>query len=639
MLPLSSGHGTLKTREDHTPLLIRFLFLFLIPLAAAPLSAKEVMEWSYVDAPFDNNLDWKTPKAINSSLGWTSQEIENLGLTPLQATKLLPSLQVQGSEFAGPPSTVFLRGSPSDEVLLLWNGLELNDPASAGGGGSPMQTQREFSHLLRVTRGPSTLIDGPRALAGVLRWTRSPAVPSRLVLSGGSLENQSGLLELQKQRGKESAAWGFGLGQTRNQGLSVSSASQGFEKDTQSFSSGSFFWDWPIDPSLRLELVGMASRLDQDDDLFGSQDKDARSTQQMQAGRVAIHQSLSSKDAVSLETQMVQSRRENRNDPIADILGYLDFSEGDRTKTSLTWSRQSLVSNVDLNFRVETLEEGLAGTSEGGGPFTRFHQRQVTQGVAMVLTSRDKLSQGGLRLDRMDTSSQSHEQALSWQVLLRGTPFFAGVSPFFSLAEAFRFPTLYHRFSKYGDPEIKTQALHAFELGLEAQPNEVTTWSLGAFRNDYSRMIDYDFVSDRFENRGATRIQGVEADFSQETMAHRWQVGVTYLWAQDLNLEQRLLRRPNFAGSLLWNYHLSQLWETTWTLRWLDSRIDQVTSTQTASLPPSWQSDFILQYQSMPKLKWNFSLKNIFNSGSEEVFGYSVVPRSFYVTLEMPLEI
>lgn len=620
---------------------VAFILFFLNFTTRGSLELTEAhaeISWTYSKdgAEKDNDLESiNSDHAPGSSSAWTSQEIQRMGLSPLAATRLVPSLQIQGSEMAGAPSTVFLRGSPSTEVLILWNGIELNDPSVGGGGASPLQLQREFSHQLRITKGPSTLLQGSRALAGVIDWRRSPAVTSRVVVGGGTLENQTGLLEIQHRKSKDSPAWGFGLSQNRQQGLSVSSAPPANEKDTQNLETGSAFLEWQAAPNLKIDFLAMVSHLEQDDDLSGAQALAAKASSRHQAGRFGVEQILSERDLIQFEVQNLQSARENRNDPVAAPLGYLDKSWGERTKKAFTWTHRGDNSAlIDFKFHTDTVDEMMTVLSEfETTPATTFDRFQMTQGVAAVWSTRKKNSQVGFRVDQFNPTPERKESVLSWQLQHRWLEGWLstnlGIQPFVCLSEGHRFPTLYQRFSSYGTPDLQTQVLRAAEMGVEG-----SSWKLTTFRNDYTKMIDYDFTVGKFQNRGKTQIQGVEAEVSGESNSERWQVGLTYLSAQDLVLEQRLVRRPTYSTSGVWTHQFSDFLSSTWTLRWMDARPDAISATQTYVLPPSWQSDLNFQFRQQSLLVWNFYLKNIFNSNSEEIASYTVAPRSAFVSVE-----
>ncbi|MBL7669560.1 MAG: TonB-dependent receptor [Bdellovibrionaceae bacterium] len=600
--------------------------------------AQAEISWTYSDDN-KNNDRYSAEKRTSpgSSASWSSQDIQQLGLSPLTSTKLIPSLQVQGSEMAGPPATVFLRGSPSDEVLILWNGLELNDPSTSGGGASPLQIQREFSHQVRLSQGPSTLLEGSRALAGVLDWRRSSAVSSRVVLGGGTLENQTGLLEFQKRKAKDSIAWGLGVSQNRQQGLSVSSSPPP-EKDAQNLTTSSAFLEWPVTSILQLDFLAMLSSLEQEDDLFGAQAKLARSSSRLQGGRFGVDLKISEQDSLRFNYQNLQSARENRNDPVPDPQGYLDKSWGERTKEDITWTHLGSGSSpIDFRFHADTVEELMSGQSQSGAfPTTTFDRYQLTRGVAAVGSTRKKNTQAGFRIDQFDSTPEQRDSVVGWQLQHRWLEGWMqsnfGLQPFVGVSEGHRFPTLFQRFSPFGSQDLKTQVLRAYEVGIEG--TATVDWKMTAFRNDYSKMIDFDFVTNKFQNRGKVQTQGIEAEISMESNSDRWLVGLVYLSAKDLILEQRLLRRPHYSSSGFWMHRFSDQWSSTWSLRWMDSRPDFLGPSTTTVLPPSWQSDLNFQFHQQSLLVWNFYLKNLFNSNSEEVATYTVPPRSAFVSVE-----
>ena len=561
--------------------------------------------------------------------GMTSQEVRSSGLSSLELSDLVPSLQIQGSKLTGPTPTLFLRGSPSDEVLILWNGIELNDPAAGGGGASPLEIGREFSHQMIVTKGPQTLLDGPQALAGVLNWKKSTAISSRAQVSVGTLQNQSGLFEYQKKN--RDSAWGVGGSSFRSQGLSVSADPSTNEKDAQTMSTGSAFFEGRLNDQSGVEAWVMSSLSENDDDLFGAQDPDAKSTHRLSAGRLSFKQDYSEKDLLKFELQNVWSQRVNRNDPISISGGYLDQTTGQRTKQVIEWNRTE--PKYFFDFHVDSIQEAMSGTSESSLPKTGFDRRQSNQGIAAILSTANKDAKIGLRSDQFNQDADQRQSVFSWNLFQRGPEFLNSMRPFISISEGHRFPTLYQRYSSYGNSALQSQAMRDYEIGTEGFFQTSSRYLAVLFRNDYTQMIDYDLVTSKYQNRGRTQLWGLEFEISTQTIFDLWTWGFVYLQARDQVLDQKLLRRPNYSSSALWIHQISDFWSSTVGAHWLGARPDQDLS-GSVELAQTLQSHLALQYHPISNLKWNLQFENIFNSSSPQVATYTVVPMSASLSVE-----
>jgi len=85
-----------------------------------------------------------------------------------EVLKTIPGVSVQQSGGPGGQTSVFVRGSNSNQVLVLIDGITANDPSSANGA-------PDFAHLLtenldriEVVRGPMSTMYGSQAIGGVI---------------------------------------------------------------------------------------------------------------------------------------------------------------------------------------------------------------------------------------------------------------------------------------------------------------------------------------------------------------------------------------------------------------------------------------------------------------------------------------
>jgi outer membrane cobalamin receptor len=144
-------------------------------------------------------------EAAGGSVG--RAEIEGSGArTAADAVERVPGVLVRGSGATG-ARTVSIRGSAADEVLVLVDGVALNDPVT---GAADLSTV-PASSIERVTvlPGARTARYGPRAQAGVvLIETRRAGPREALELSAGSLGEWSGTGEAGGAAGR--AAWSVG---------------------------------------------------------------------------------------------------------------------------------------------------------------------------------------------------------------------------------------------------------------------------------------------------------------------------------------------------------------------------------------------------------------------------------------------
>ena len=82
-----------------------------------------------------------------------------------------------------------------------------------------------------------------------------------------------------------------------------------------------------------------------------------------------------------------------------------------------------------------------------------------------------------------------------------------------AIGTAFRAPDSTDRFGFGGDPNLKAETARNIELGLHHQLNEQQTFTLSAFDNRIKNLIEYDLTSNKLMNIGRARIRGIEAGY------------------------------------------------------------------------------------------------------------------------------
>lgn len=112
--------------------------------------------------------------------------IEARGYTTLtEALGAIPGLRVVQSGPQGQVASVFVRGTNSNHVLVLRDGLQVNDPSDPGGAFNFGADTLEDLERIEVIRGPASGLYGSGAIGGVINLvTRRGEGPTRFVLEG-----------------------------------------------------------------------------------------------------------------------------------------------------------------------------------------------------------------------------------------------------------------------------------------------------------------------------------------------------------------------------------------------------------------------------------------------------------------------
>ncbi len=123
----------------------------------------------------------------------TRSDIESHGYTTLvQALSAVPGLHVSQSGAQGGNASVFIRGTNSNQVLVLRDGVPINDPSDPGGAFNfGVDTLADIDRI-EVIRGPMSGLYGSGAIGGVINLITRPGsgTPHGSVTAGGGYPRQ-----------------------------------------------------------------------------------------------------------------------------------------------------------------------------------------------------------------------------------------------------------------------------------------------------------------------------------------------------------------------------------------------------------------------------------------------------------------
>jgi len=446
---------------------------------------------------------------------------------------------------AGPPgqqTSVFLRGTESDQVLLLWNGIELNNPYFGNIGWPFLPT--EGVERVEVVRGPASALYGGNAVGGVVQ-----------VLSG-SLDGVALNLE-----GGEDAYLRGGVTAGRRFGALRVDVAGHIRRGDSEFDNGFFDSEealtrlaWEIRPGMSLGLVARVNNVETGipfSDGAPSPERTIAWEERTVALPWKARWGAWSLDAQLSQVELVSAFR----DP-ADAFGFTR-------------------SDVDSEARKARAVASYRVPSDGGGDRfwvalgSEWNRWEVTEtssfGPSLVGDTQETwalFGQGSatfgrltfdLGLRRDDSDVYGAETSLRTGAVLR---LGSGVRLRASYGEAFRPPTLGELFFPFtGNPELRPETSEAWEVGLAGE------WQAGghgsfeaevvAFETRQRDLIDFDFATFRNVNVGRARSRGVEvvAGFAGALFAVK--ASATFLDAEDLTTGEALLRRPEKSAGLV----------------------------------------------------------------------------------------
>lgn len=471
----------------------------------------------------------------------TREEIEKRAAREVaDVLREVPGLTVSRSGSPGKITSLFTRGGSSKQTLVLWNGIELNNPYFSG---------YDFGHFstagverIEVVRGPFSALYGSEAVSGVVNVITAPRS------SFLTAEVQMGERELVNGRVDGAAV----TGPFRFLGGVEHRSDAGFAPNddaAQNTVLGQLDWS----PSPRFSLGARARWIGYDVGTPRSVDASGTAFEPRPDRRESgeeLELALPIRARVAaVEWELVVSRMsrtdefEDPDDPFGRTWAITDVDVDRAALTGRTLlGRHVLSAGAEWDDAVvrDASSYGTSIDSEERGSRGVFLEDRLSFRIGSGI-----LEAGvGVRYDDYDTfgSETSPRAALAW--LLGRNKFRAGYG------EAFRAPAIGELYIPFfGNRDLESERSASWELGFERYFEDGRV-SLTAFRNDFDELIVYDNVTNRFENVGAGTADGMELGWSQQVSPTLgFSISWTYVKTEDADTGLEFLRRPENSGS------------------------------------------------------------------------------------------
>ena len=480
----------------------------------------------------------------------TAAEIEQRAARDLaDVLREVPGLTLMRGGSPGKVVSLFTRGGGSKDTLVLWNGVELNNPFFAGFDWARISTAG--IERVEVVRGPYSALYGSDAVSGVVNIITSSSGAPRF--------------DADLQAGENGLLNGRVSGHFTSGSLGVSAALE--QRSDDGFADNDAFDQTTAIAEARWSLsrgsVGIRARIN--DYGYGI----PRSVNP--SGTAFVASPARREDGEELDLAL----------PISLTLGRTEwevvFSRNDRTDRfedpedpfGRFWAVTDVVSDrasalarfrTGSHLLVGGAEEERASVDDSSSYGTSLDSRERRSRGLFVedrwsrASSRGDLELTvGVRYDDFDTfgTAVSPRAAVAW---IRGANKWRA-----GFGEAFRAPAvgeLYIPF--FGNSELQPEVSRSAELGYDRRLISARL-SVTAFRTDFDELIVYDNIANRFENTGAGRSHGVELGWEHQISAE-WTLNASYTWldTEDRDSGEPFLRRPEHSGSLF--------------IRWSDGR-------------------------------------------------------------------
>ncbi|MBS3050354.1 TonB-dependent vitamin B12 receptor BtuB [Enterobacter mori] len=548
--------------------------------------------------------------------------------TVIDVMRRLPGVDTAQNGRMGQLSSLFIRGTNSSHVLILVDGIRLNQ---AGVTGSSDLSQFPIALVQRIEyiRGPRSAVYGSDAIGGVVNIITTRAKDGTTLNAGvgshgyqnygGSTQQTLGDSTRVTLAGDYTYTKGFDVVADGNNGGLAQTDRDGYmNKTLYGALEHTFSEQW----SGFVRGYGYSNRTAYDGYYSAFTPDVLVDTRQLYSqtwdAGLRFNEDI-------FHSQLLSSYSHSKDfnyDP------HLGRYESTATLDEIKQYNVQWTNSVDVGHG--NIGAGVDWQKQSTEPNTNY----VTNGydlrnTGVYLTGLQKL--GDFTLEgaaRSDDNSQfgrhgTWQSSAAWE-FIEGYRFIA------SYGTAYKAPNLGQLYGYYGndhlDPEESKQWEGAFE-GLTAG----VSWRVSAYRNDVDNLIDFNNNLQEYYNVGKARIKGVEATASFDTGPVMHTVGYDYVDARNATTNELLDRRAKQQVK----YQLdTQIYDLDWSLtyHYLGTRYDTNFGTypyQKVKMGGVSLWDAAVSYPVTSHLTVRGKIANLFDKDYETVYGYQTAGREY----------
>ena len=549
-------------------------------------------------------------KSLSAVSLLTREDIEKSAVEDLSdLLRTLPGVDVVRSGGPGSQVSIFMRGSNSNHVLVLIDGVR----TSSSNTGAYAWEQLPINQIERVevVRGPRGSMYGSDAIGGVIHIiTRSSPTPYARVTAGSY----------------GTAGFDGGLGYDgENTQVSINAGYRNVDGFSTQNPNG--FSYHPDDDGFKSANLGIK-------------------------GSTTVAESRWTYSLLALENESEFDQGVSETSQAVASLGLLgSFSARWDYQLLAGYSREELVSDFEfyetafdskrLQFAWQNqFDTGTAGvlsfgldwfTENGESLYSWDEKRRNTgfYGTWDHYFGKLHAQLGGRWDDNSLFGSQFTGQAAfgyeiheSWQVMA-------------SYGSAFRGPNLNEQYSPgwaglfAGNPDLDPESSASGELGLRWQHSQAGALSVSAYRTEVEDLIAFNGEAFQAINIKQARLKGLEVDYQHQGARWEFNANTTLQDAKDSNTGEPLLRRPDEKAFLSLDRHFDN---GSWLgLEWAytGDRYDfggiSLDSFQLLNLRAGWQFT--------PAWRAELRGENLLDEDYEPAYGFNAPGRSWFISL------
>ncbi|KQN63358.1 TonB-dependent vitamin B12 receptor BtuB [Erwinia sp. Leaf53] len=549
----------------------------------------------------------------------------------------LPGVDIAQNGGMGQQSSLFIRGTNSNHVLVLIDGIRLNQ---AGISGASDLSQIPISLVQRIeyVRGARSAVYGSDAIGGVVNIITGRDKPGTTLNAGvGSKGYQSYDGSTQQRLGEDTlltlaGSYTYTKGYDVVAGLPDSSGNPA-QPDRDGYMSKSLYG--AVDHQFNDEFSGFIRGYGFDNrtgyDGYLTYNSDYTQVIGIPDTRQLYSQSWDTGLRFNrgiYSSQLIASYSHTKDlnfDPAKGRYGPASTLD-DVEQYNLQWGNTLAVGYGTVSGGVDWQKQ----TSEPGTNYVTAGQEQRNTGI--YATTQQKLGnvtlEGAVRGDDNNAFGwhNTWQSSAAWE-------FVDGYSVFASYGTAFKAPNLNQVYSEsYGNRSLQPEKSKQWEGGFEGLSGPVN-WRLSGYRNDIDDLINFDSTS-HYSNINKARIKGVEATASFDTGSLAHTLSYDYLDPRNAVTNEVLARRAKQQVKYQLDWSAAEFdWSLTW--QYLGQRYDtdySVYPSPRVKMGGVSLWDLAVSYPVTSHLTVRGRIANLFDKDYETAYGYETPGREYYLS-------
>jgi vitamin B12 transporter len=611
---------------------LRWAALPLALCAALPATAQTQLKDVVVTAT-------RTAQALTDVVADVSiidrDTLERSGATGLaDVLARVPGIQITRNGGLGSTTSVFVRGANTQHAAVYIDGARVDTQSGAGGASWEAIPASQVDHI-EVLRGPAAAIYGSDALAGVIQiFTRKGEGALAPYLSVGVGSHQTQTLEAGVSGATPTVDYAVNYARERSHGFNATTPGNLYsyvpDRDGESSQSLSGRVGAQLAPGQRVELTALDSHVNsQYDDSALTPAADDHSYRHLQVLGVnwLAHWSPVYQTRFSVTDE--HDRYETAPSfylTKTDVRSYLIYNElhlGAQTMTAALEKRED---------RLDSAAQPLWGTPA-------LDQSRSQSGLALGY---------GLKWDQHSVQVNiRHDQDSEFGGKNTGSAAYAyGFAPGWrattSVGTGFRAPTLYQRFSEYGEAGLRPESSRNVEFGLKyAQGTD--SLSVVAYHSVVSNLISSVTTGPCvagfycYTNTNRATLQGVTVSGATRWAGVRFSGSLDLADPKDNTIDLVLARRARRTANLAADTHWAD-WQVGAESLWVSHRLDYSTGAIRPTTINPLGGYGLLNLYAQTRLSRDLSLLLRLNNVADKHYtlanGYATEGRAAYVSLK-----